>query len=148
MPQTEVIAPIELIVNRTVNAPRERVFRAWTQAAELDRWFAPDPASTTKSSVDLRVGGAYRIDVTLADRTFGAFGVYREIRPPERLVFTWTGINCGVTIAEETLVTVEFFDAGDKTQITVTHQNFPNSQARDRHNEGWNACLNRLEAAL
>ena len=45
MPQAEAIAPLELIVNRTFNAPRERVFRAWTEAAQLDQWFAPAPGS-------------------------------------------------------------------------------------------------------
>jgi len=148
MPQTEVIAPLELIVNRTVNAPRERVFRAWTVPSEIDRWFSPDPRGKIKSSVDLRVGGEYKIEVTVDDRVFGASGVYKEIVPPSRLAFTWTGINCGVTVAEATLVTVEFFDAGDKTQITLTHQGFPNTEARDRHNTGWKGCLDHLESVL
>ena len=148
MPQTEVIAPLELIMNRTFNAPRERVFRAWTEAAELDRWFTPDPGAKVTASVDLRVGGAYRIDMVQGDRAYGAFGTYREIRPPERLVFTWTAVNCGSTVAEETLVTVEFFQAGDKTQVTLTHQYFPNVEARDRHEHGWKGCLDHLQTIL
>jgi len=149
MPQTEVIAPLELIVNRTVNAPRERVFRAWTEAAELDRWFSPDPDYKVKSSVDLRVGGAYRIEMHKADgQVFGAFGVYRQIVPPERLVFTWNGINCGNTVVEDTLVTVEFFEADDKTQVTLTHQNFQTPESRERHEHGWKGCFDHLESVL
>jgi uncharacterized protein YndB with AHSA1/START domain len=147
MPQTETIAPLELIVNRTVNAPRERVFRAWTEAAELDRWFLPDPDYVVKSAVDLRVGGAYSIELHKKDgQVIGAKGVYREIHRPDRLVFTWTAINCGAPTAEDTLVTVEFFEAGDKTQVTLTHQHFPNTDARDRHMRGWDACFNRLQS--
>lgn len=148
MPQTEIIAPTELIVNRTVNAPRERVFRAWTVPAEMDRWFSPFLDATIKTSVDLRVGGEYRIQLTQGDREFGAFGVYREIRPPQRLVFTWNAINCGEIAAKDTLVTVEFFDAGDKTQVTLTHQGFPSAEVRDRHNQGWMGCFDHLESVL
>ena len=148
MPQTATIAPLEVIMNRTVNAPRERVFRAWTEAAELNRWFSPDPDATIRASVDLRVGGAYRIELRNAERVFGAHGVYREIRPPERLVFTWNSINCGVTAVEDTLVTVEFFEAGDKTQVTLTHQYFTDTDMRDRHAQGWKGCLDHLATIL
>jgi uncharacterized protein YndB with AHSA1/START domain len=148
MPQTETIAPIELIVNRTFKASRERVFRAWTDPKEMDRWFAPDPNSTIKASVDLRVGGAYRIEITNGERVFGAHGVYREIRRPSRLVFTWDAINCGVTAAKDTLVTVELFEVGEKTQVTLTHQNFADTEARERHEQGWKGCLDRLEVWL
>lgn len=148
MPQAEAIAPLELIVNRTFNAPRERVFRAWTEAAELDRWFAPDPNFTVRSSVDLRLGGAYRIDMQKPDgQVFSAFGTYREIQPPQRLVFTWNAEG-SMEPVENTLVTVEFFEAGDageKTQVTLTHQNFQSADMRNRHEHGWTACMDQLQ---
>ena len=149
MPQAEAIAPLELMINRTINAPRARVFRAWTEAAELDRWFSPDPEYIVKSSVDLRVGGAYRIEMCKPDgQVFGAHGVYREVQPPHRLVFTWTADNCGDAVAQDTLVTVEFFEADGKTQITLTHQQFASADVRDRHNHGWNACIDRLRKLI
>src|SRR5579875_872573 len=115
MPQVETIAPLELMINRTINAPRERVFRAWTEAAELDRWFFPDPEIVTKSTVDLRVGGAYRIEMHRKDgHVFGAHGVYREINRPGRIVFTWTADNCGDSVVQDSVVTVEFFDVDGK----------------------------------
>jgi uncharacterized protein YndB with AHSA1/START domain len=148
MPQTDVIAPLELIVNRTFNAPRERVFRAWTEAAELDRWFGPMTDAIVTTSVDLRVGGAYRIEMRRPDgQVFSAHGVYREILPPERLVFTWIGCG-GPEPVEDTLVTLEFFEAGDKTQVTLTHQNFTSLEMRNRHEQGWRGSFDRLELAL
>jgi len=151
MSQTETIAPLELIVNRTLNAPRERVFRAWTEEAELDRWFAPGPGRTVKSSLDVRVGGAYRIEMRAADgHLHVATGTYREIRRPERLVFTWRAEG-GPEIVDDTVVMVEFFEAGDageKTQVTLTHQNFRSADVRDRHEKGWTGCLEQLEREL
>lgn len=149
MPQAETIAPLELMINRTISAPRERVFRAWTEAAELNRWFSPDPSYVVKSSVDLRVGGAYRIEMHKPDgHVVGAHGVYREIRPYDRLVFTWTAENCGDGFADDTLVTFELFEVDGKTQITLTHQQFPTADARDRHSQGWTACLDHLQQIL
>jgi hypothetical protein len=43
---------------------------------------------------------------------------------------------------------VEFFDAGDKTQVTLTHQGFPSAEVRDRHNQGWMGCFDHLESVL
>lgn len=148
MPQAEAIAPLELIVNRTFNAPRDRVFRAWTEAAELDRWFSPDPSFTVRTSVDLRVGGAYRIEMIQPDgKVHSASGVYREIRHPDRLVFTWK-TEGGACVVEDTVVTIEFFEVDGKTQVTLTHQNFSSEEARARHEHGWNGCFDHLESVL
>lgn len=148
MPQAQAIAPLELIVNRTFNAARDRVFRAWTESAELDRWFSPDPSFTVRTSVDLRVGGAYRIEMIQPDgKVHSASGVYREIRRPEKLVFTWT-TEGGACVVEDTLVTIEFFEDEGKTHVTLTHQKFPSEDARARHEHGWKGCFDHLESAL
>lgn len=148
MAQTETIAPLELILNRTFNAPRERIFRAWTEAAELDRWFSPFLDSKVKSSVDLRVGGAYRIEIQRpGNPAFTANGVYREIRRPDRLVFTWNAQG-GPEPVEGTVVTVEFFEDGEKTHVTLTHQRFQSPATRERHEHGWKGCFDHLELVL
>lgn len=148
MAQTATIAPLELILNRTFNATRDRVYRAWTEAAELDRWFAPFADAKVKSSVDLRVGGAYRIEIQRPDSpVFTASGVYREIQRPERLVFTWNAQG-GPELVEDTLVTIEFFEDEDKTHVTLTHQKFGSSGMRERHESGWRGCFDRLESLL
>ena len=96
-------------VRRTFAAPRERVFRAWTEPEALKQWFAPTDAHTTPvAEVDLRPGGSYRIDMhSPGGDVFQVSGVYQEISLPERLVFTWKWRESGIEPAE-TLVTVEF----------------------------------------
>lgn len=148
MPQAEAIAPLEVIVNRTFNASRDRVFRAWTEAAELDHWFGSDPTTTVKSQMDLRVGGAYRIEMRMSSgQVYVASGVYREIRRPEKLSFTWNATG-GPEMVEDTLVTLEFFEADGKTQVTLTHQNFTSQLMRDRHEQGWKGCMENLQSFL
>ncbi len=149
MTTQETRSEITLNLTRTYSAPREEVFRAWTEPEALKRWFAPsDEFSTPIAEVDLRVGGAYRIGMKPPDQEdmFIVVGTYREVQPPERLVFTWSweeGMDVG-----ETLVTVQFRDLGGSTEVVLTHELFPNEQARDKHNEGWSGCLERLEKIL
>lgn len=149
MTTQETRSEITLNLTRTYSAPREEVFRAWTEPEALKRWFAPsDEFSTPIAEVDLRVGGAYRIGMKPPDQEdmFIVVGTYREVQPPERLVFTWSweqGMDVG-----ETLVTVEFHDREGSTEVVLTHELFPNEQARDKHNEGWSGCLERLEKIL
>lgn len=149
MTAQETRTEITLNLTRTYSAPRDDVFRAWTEPEALKRWFAPsDEFSTPIAEVDLRVEGAYRIGMKPPDQEdmFIVVGTYREVQPPERLVFTWSweeGMDVG-----ETLVTVEFRDLGGSTEVVLTHELFPNEQARDKHNEGWSGCLERLEKIL
>jgi uncharacterized protein YndB with AHSA1/START domain len=135
-----------LQLRRTFQAPRERVWRAWTSAEELKRWHAPAPLTTPDAQVDLRVGGKYLIAMRAPDGAeHRAIGVYREIDPPKKLVFTWTWE--GGTLGE-TLVTVEFFDRGPATELVLTHERFPNDEERDRHQDGWSKVLDKLPQAL
>ncbi len=144
-----------LRITRTFNAPREKVFRAGTDPQELRRWFAPsDDYSTPLAEVDLRVAGRYRIQMKTADgATYTVKGAYREVRPPERLVFTWAweGERCGgqgLTEYYETLVTLEFRTVPEGTELTLTHECFPSTDERDKHSEGWTGCLGQLEKLL
>jgi uncharacterized protein YndB with AHSA1/START domain len=107
------------------------------------------------AEVDLRVGGTYRIQMKAPDgelHTVG--GVYREVAAPEKLVFTWAweaGGGCGDSENEqpaETLVTVEFREKGQSTEVILTHELFPNTESRDKHDEGWSGCLARLEKVV
>jgi uncharacterized protein YndB with AHSA1/START domain len=140
-------APIALKISRTFAAPREKVFRAWTEAQALKSWFAPsDKFETRIPELNLRVGGRYRIEMQLADKNNIVVGTYREIRAPEKLVFTWkwetdsTGGDAG-----DTLVTIEFFERDGRTEVVLTHERFLTAEARDAHNKGWVGCLDRLQ---
>src|SRR5262249_20762324 len=90
MSAPKISAP-RLQVKRVVNTPREEVFRAWTQADELKRWFAPtDDHRVEVPQLELHVGGAYRFEIHHKGGTVHrVHGIYREILPPEKLVFTW-----------------------------------------------------------
>src|SRR6266852_6081518 len=85
-------AGLALTVHRTVSASRERAFRAWTDADELKKWFGVAEGYTTPiAEVDLRVGGRYRLGMQPPNSSelYIVQGVYREIREPEKIVFTW-----------------------------------------------------------
>ena len=142
---TPKIEALEL--SRVFAAPRERVFRAWTEAAELSRWFGPSPDyKTVVPELDLRVGGKYRLEVHHKGGNIHRIsGVYREIKAPEKLVFTWIWEAPGV---EDTLVTLEFKDMGGSTEVKVTHVGFTNVEDRDRHRQGWAGGLENLSKAL
>ena len=140
-------APTRLRVSRIFAAPREKVFRAWTDPQALKKWFAPSDKFVTRiPELDLRVGGRYRIEMQLEDKNNVVVGVYREVRAPEKLVFSWrwetesTGGDAG-----DTLVTIEFFERGGQTEVVLTHERFLTEEARDAHNKGWLGCLDRLQ---
>ncbi len=137
-----------LNLRRIFKASREKVFRAWTDPEELKKWWGPEGYSTPTAEVNLRVGGKYRLGMMkLPDgEIFCLSGTYREVRPPERLVYTWrweAQPDLG-----ETLVTVEFREVDDSTEVVLTHAFFPTEKARDDHNKGWNGCLDRLAKVL
>jgi len=138
-----------LRLKRIFNAPRDRVFRAWTDPKELKRWCAPTEEYTTPiAEVDLRVGGKYRIGMKPGNQEvmYVATGVYREVKPPEKLVFSWSWE--GEPQSRETLVTLEFRDIGKSTELILLHEFFPDEATREKHNEGWIGCLNQLATRL
>ena len=145
---------IKLQLTRVFDAPRELVFKAWTDANQFQQWFgaaACDGSSLQSTKLDVRTGGKYRLQVKRADGEFWTtVGTYREVKPPERLVFTWqfekdgSGDEFGEVEPPETLVTVEFKARGKQTELTLTHEKFASVESRDGHNEGWTRCLNAL----
>jgi uncharacterized protein YndB with AHSA1/START domain len=98
--------------------------------------------------VDLRPGGAYRLGMRkLPDgEVFYLTGTYREVRPPEKLVYSWRWE--ADPEKGDTLVTVEFHDRGGATEIVVTHELFPSQEVRDGHDKGWSGCLDKLAKVL
>jgi len=137
-----------LHLTRTFSAPRDRVFRAWTDVKQFALWFHPSEEYTTViSALDLRVGGTYSLEMRHKNGNVSKLrGTYKEVRPPEKLVFTWSWQR--ETPSPETLVTVEFRDLGSSTEVNLMHQNFLNPEDRDKHNQGWTGCLAQLETYL
>jgi uncharacterized protein YndB with AHSA1/START domain len=133
-----------LLVSRTVPAPRDAVFRAWTQPALLERWFWPWSPSAT---VDLRVGGSYQISAEHpAIGLLRITGRYIEVVVPERLAFTWNWD--GEPASAETVVTVTFEARDGATEVVVSHEGFPSAESREQHEQGWSDVLARLPSVV
>ncbi len=143
---------IKLVVSREFEAPRELVWKAWTEPARIKAWLGLGEGMTIESViVDLRVGGRFRIQTKMADgEFFTAAGTYLEVRTHEQLVYTWDwekdggGTEFGELEGKETQVTVEFRAIGKRTQLRLTHEKFASPKSRDSHEKGWQDWLGRL----
>jgi uncharacterized protein YndB with AHSA1/START domain len=108
------------VLTRVFDAPRELVFRVWTEPVHLVRWWAPQGFTNPICEVDLRAGGAYRIVMRAPDgHEYPCQGVYREIVRPERIVFTNNAIGEDGSPVLEGLTTVHFAEEGGKTTLTM-----------------------------
>jgi uncharacterized protein YndB with AHSA1/START domain len=133
-------------VVRRIDAPREDVFRAWTDPEQLRRWWGPGEFTCPEAEVDLRPGGAYRLVMQpTAGDPFVVGGVYREVDPPARLVYTWRWETGPAADGRESLVTVEFRDLGGRTELALTHTEFPASHGPAPYRMGWEGGLDKIE---
>jgi uncharacterized protein YndB with AHSA1/START domain len=132
-----------LVVRRTIRAPRERVFAAWTEARHLIAWWGPNTGVTCPSAeIDLRVGGRYRIANRFPDgRLLWIVGEFEVVEPPSRLVFSW---QVGTQPARAERVRVEFEAHGAATEVLVTHERIADATTRAGHEQGWVGCLDGL----
>ncbi|HXT49242.1 MAG TPA: SRPBCC domain-containing protein, partial [Gemmatimonadaceae bacterium] len=139
------VAPPTLEVRRTIRAPRQRVFDAWTKAEELKAWHAPGPLTVSLAEIDLRVGGKYRIHMVEPDgKEHRVSGVYREIDPPRKVVYSW-GWDGDHPVKDST-VTLEFFERGDATEVVLTHEGITHDEEREKHTHGWTSIMDKLES--
>jgi len=134
-----------LALKRRLNAPPEKVYEAWTQPEKMIRWWGVTGHHRTPiAETDLRVGGRFRVQFwTPDDEHHSVSGVYREIVPSSRLVFSWAWQS---TPERESQVTVDLKPDNDGTILTLTHEQFFSEKARDDHRGGWIMALDRLEA--
>ncbi len=147
-----------LQIKRTFAAPREKVFAAWTEREQLERWMCKDVSSHTviHHRQDIRTGGRYLMEVRDPAKgvVYWGQGVYREVKPPEKIVFTWSWTASKPSGSQvhhespETLVTVEFFAQGNSTELVLTHATFGSAKDRDEHDQGWTGCLDLLARVL
>jgi uncharacterized protein YndB with AHSA1/START domain len=142
-----------LVIERTFDAPRSLVFKAWTEPQHLVRWYGPRGFTTPSYNMDLRPGGAWRACMLSPEgREYWVHGVFREIVEPERLVFTYaheSGHQNEVgTPGHETPVTVTFAADGVKTRLTLHQAIFESVAARDAHRGGWSGALDCLAEYL
>jgi uncharacterized protein YndB with AHSA1/START domain len=143
---TQTTVKPSLTLKRRLNAPPAKVFAAWTDPEKIKCWFGPPGVETLAAESDARVGGRYRILARSPDgEQHDVGGVYREVVPNEKLVFTWAWKS---TPERESLVTIELKRDGDGTVLTLTHEHFFDEAARDRHQHGWEGTFERLAQYL
>ena len=126
----------------------EKVWRAWTDPEAIKRWWGPgghDPVSLAE--LDVRVGGRFRIVFGGRDGTeHEVQGVYREVVPPRKLVFTWAWPR--TTPERESLVTIVFRKTAQGTELDFTHALLHDEAVRDGHLQGWSESFVKLEQFL
>jgi uncharacterized protein YndB with AHSA1/START domain len=153
--ESPTIAERELVLVRTINAPREKVYAAWTKPELLKQWFAPKPYSTPVAELDVRAGGANLI--VMRDPQGNEMpnrGVYLEVVPNERLVFTDAYTKAWEPSAKPFMtVTLTFENAGpNKTKYTarVLHWTAADRDAHEKmgFHVGWGLCADQLEALV
>lgn len=149
MPDSE--SARELVLTRLLDAPRDKVWRCWTEPELLKQWFAPRPWTTASAVLDVRPGGVSAITMRNPDgEEFPSRGVYLEVVPDEKLVFT-DAFTDGWTPAKNPFFTavLSFEDEGGKTRYTARALHWK-VEDRDAHekmgfHEGWNQCADQLE---
>jgi len=134
-----------LTIKRRFKAPPAKVYAAWSDPEKMKNWMGPGDVQKVVAECDLRVGGRYHIKMIMTDDEHDVSGVYREIVPNEKLVFTWAWKS---TPERESLVTVTFKDDNGGTVMTLLHEQFFDEDARDRHRAGWTSIMDRLETFL
>ncbi len=145
-----------LQIRRTFAAPRQKVFEAWTEREKLEQWMCRDNPENSPRYIefDVRPGGTNRMEIRTADgHVYHQRVTFREVKPPEKLVFTWAWERFSASgekdeQSDETLVTVEFHERGNSTEVILTHEFFRDADERDRHSTGWNGCFDVLQRYL
>jgi uncharacterized protein YndB with AHSA1/START domain len=131
-----------LTLKRRLNATPEKVYAAWTEPEKIVKWFGPDAGPVKHAEADVRVGGRYAVNFFTEDgEEHYVSGLYQEVVPNQKLMFTWAWRS---TPERESLVTLLIRPEGEGSVLTLIHENFFDEAARDGHEKGWSGCLDKL----
>ncbi len=146
-----------LVITRVFDAPREAVFKAWSEPERMMRWWGPRGFTTPVCKIDFRVGGKFLNCMRSPDgKDYWSTGVYQEIVEPERIVCTDSFADSEGNVVPashygmagdfpmEMLVTVTFEDQDGKTKMMLRHVGLPAGENRDGANQGWNESFDKL----
>jgi uncharacterized protein YndB with AHSA1/START domain len=140
-----MINPSLTLVRRFKVAP-EKVYAAWTDPSLMRQWWGVQGSTVEHVETDAREGGRYRLVMrTASGDTHDVSGMFREVVPGRKLVFTWAWVS---TPERESLVTLTFEPQDGGTLMHLMHEQFVDEPARDRHEAGWTSTLARLEKLL
>jgi len=143
----ESVEPAQLAITRTYPVAPEKVWRAWTDPQALIHWFGPgEPESVTVAETDVRAGGRYHIVFHTPDgEEHDVSGVYQEVEPNRRLVFSWAWKSTPERVSR---VSLTLRPVAGGTELAFVHDRFFDVEARDRHAYGWGGCFEKLTAFL
>ena len=142
-------AGLTLRMERRFAASRQAVFDAWSNAKALRQWMGPKGVEVPEAEVDFRIGGNFRFPMLGDDGSRNcAFGRYLEIRPAERLVFTWAWEQEDGSAGVEMRITLEFLDDPKGCLLRLSQERLPDGNARDKHQGGWSSCFDCLAKFL
>lgn len=150
-----------LVITRVFDAPRELVWKAWTDLEHFRRWWGPKGFTTPFCKIDLRVGGTYRNCMRSPEgKDYWSTGVYRQIVPLERIVCTdsfadekgnvvpATDYGTSADFPREMLITVTFEEQEGKTKFTLAHASLPPGKDFEDCRAGWNESFDKLAEVL
>jgi len=162
---TETKHTTDLVIERLFDAPREQVWKAWTEEEQVKKWWGPKGYTAPVSTIDLRVGGRYvscmrgpGLDGNVRD--FWSTGSYKEIVPLRKIVCTdsfadekgdvvpATHYGMSGDFPLEMLITVTFEEREGKTEMVLRHQGIPEGVMRDLTRQGWSESFDKLDASL
>ena len=136
MSNTSTTTVPALVIRRTFNAPRERLFDAWTTGELLRAWWGPPLA------------GRYAAVTYYDGEAFVVRGVVSEYRKPERLAFSFRWEEDDPALERDTFVSIDFIDHGARTEMLFTHEGFADDASRGRHQGGWTQFFEQLATAV
>lgn len=151
----------DFVISKVINAPRERVFKAWTDAKQMSQWFAPAPLTVPYCELDARPGGKWSLTMRMPNgEEYPIEGIYKEVVEPERIVYTndldkhpeaWHERlrNFGATDTRDSVNTVTFEDQGDGKTLLTVRSTFDSVETRNafikmQMREGWTQGLIQL----
>jgi uncharacterized protein YndB with AHSA1/START domain len=155
-PQKVPVGPT-ILVRRLFDATPERLFDAWTEPAQVSQWLCRKSDYRTEHvRFDGYAGGRFHIrNTSPAGDVYDIRGEFREVRPFDKIAFTWGGtktLASGATAQDmppdQTLVVVEFVPHGAQTEVVITHYGLATDALRADHNGGWTLCLDNLARFL
>lgn len=139
-------SPTSLRIRKLIPAQPDQVFSAWTDPDALKVWWGPKGVQCLSAEIDLTVGGDYRIENELPDQSIlWIVGRFEVIERPDLLVYTW-GLDAPASSTER--VSVRFTKHEKGTEIVLLHEMIPDQQLAERHQQGWQGCMDGLHDFL
>ena len=135
-----------LVLRRTYDASPERLYRAWTDPELARQFLCPEGVKIAEIDLQPRAGGTYRIVMQKEDgERLVVRGTYRDVQPNRRLSMTWSWEEDDPADQYESLLSIEFVPHGNRTVLTLTHEQLRTLETRENHEHGWTSILDKME---